>query len=67
MDGFLAGKPQRMQEAQDGPLTALPALPSAIDAASTADYIRAVLDGRLPVPEPIALQVAHIVRLAGRI
>lgn len=67
MDGFLAGRPQRLQEAQDGPLSALPALPYAIDAASTADYTRAVLDGQLPVPAPIALQVAHIVQLAARI
>ena len=67
MDGFLAGRPQRLQEAQDGPLTALPALPGAIDAASTASYIRAVLDGSLPVPGPIALQVAHIVRLTQQI
>ena len=67
MDGFLAGKPQRMQEAQDGPLTALPALPSAIDAASTAAYTRSVLEGSLPVPGPIALQVQHIVQLADKI
>ena len=67
MDGFLSGRPQRLQEAQTGPLTALPQLPDAIDTASTAAYTRAVLDGSLPVPEPIALQVEHIVRLTEKI
>ncbi|NMM76745.1 DNA-binding protein YbiB [Acidovorax sp. SRB_14] len=68
MDGFLAGQPQPcLQEAQGGPLTALPTLPTAIDAASTAGYIRAVLAGSLPVPAPIALQVVHIVRLTAQI
>ena len=67
MDGFLAGRPERLQEAQTGALTALPSLPAAIDATSTAAYIRAVLDGSLPVPEPIALQVEHIVRLTEKI
>ncbi len=67
MDGFLSGRPQRLQEIQDGPLTALPTLPSAIDAASTAGYVRAVLDGHQPVPEPIARQVAHIVQLTAQI
>jgi anthranilate phosphoribosyltransferase len=45
--------------AQDGPLTQLPELP-AIDAASTAAYIRAVLDGELPLPTPIARQGACV-------
>lgn len=67
MDGFLAGHPRRLQDAQAGPLTALPDLPSAIDAASTADYIRAVVAGTLPVPGPIALQVEHLCQLADKI
>ena len=67
MDGFRAGRPQRLQEAQTGALPALPQLPTAIDAASTAAYTRAVLDGSLPVPGPIALQVQHIVQLAQKI
>ena len=33
-----------------------------IDAASTAHYIRAVLEGRIPLPEPIGIQADHIVR-----
>ena len=67
MDGFLSGRPQRLQEAQTGPLTALPQLPDAIDTASTAAYTRAVLDGSAPVPGPIALQVEHLVQLAQKI
>ena len=67
MDGFLSGRTVRLQEAQDGPLTALPTLPSTTDAASTAQYTRAVLGGELPVPEPIARQVEHILHLLRKI
>ena len=67
MDGFLSGRTMRLQEAQGGPLTALPTLPSATDAASTAAYTRAVLGGELPVPEPIARQVEHILHLLRKI
>ena len=67
MDGFLSGRTVRLQEAQGGPLTALPTLPSTTDAASTAQYTRAVLGGELPVPEPIALQVEHILHLLRKI
>ena len=67
MDGFLSGRTVRLQEAQGGPLTALPTLPSTTDAASTAQYTRAVLGGELPVPEPIARQVEHILHLLRKI
>ena len=67
MDGFLSGRAVRLQEAQGGPLTALPTLPPTTDAASTAAYTRAVLSGELPVPEPIARQVEHILRLVQQI
>ena len=67
MDAFQAGQRRRVQEAQEGPLATLPQLPSSIDAASTADYIRAVLAGSRPVPAPIALQVEHISQLAEKI
>ena len=46
------------------PLLAL-LLASGPDAASTAAYIRSVLDGTLPVPAPIAQQVAHILLLVN--
>ena len=67
MDAFQAGQRRRVQEAQEGPLATLPQLPSSIDAASTADYIRAVLAASLPVPAPIARQVEHISQLAAKI
>jgi anthranilate phosphoribosyltransferase len=63
MEGLIAGKVVDHQEHQGGTLTTLPELPTAIDAASTATYIRQVLDGVQPVPAPIAQQVAHILHL----
>ena len=63
MDAFANGEVTRVQEAQSGPLVNVPDLP-APDAQSTASWIQAVLDGQEPVPAPIALQVAHIVRLS---
>ncbi len=63
MDAIHAGVCTRVQQAQTGSLAQLPDLP-APDAASTASWTRAVLDGKLPVPEPIAQQVAHIVHLS---
>lgn len=49
---------------RDDPTDDLPPLPASIDADATADWIRAVLDGRQPVPAPIAAQVAHCVAVA---
>ena len=43
----------------------LPELPTAIDAASTAAYVRDILGGRLPVPTPIERQLEHILRETG--
>ena len=63
MDAFVNGELRRVQEQQDGALGQVPSLP-AVDAQSTADWTQAVLDGHEPVPTPIALQVAHIVRLS---
>jgi anthranilate phosphoribosyltransferase len=54
-----------LQEPQTGTLTELPELPSAIDAETTASFIRDVLEGKQAIPPPIAQQVAHIVQLAG--
>lgn len=62
MDVFLHGVPARVQQAQTGPLDGLPLLPGHIDAHTTAAHALAVMQGRLPVPEPLALQVEHIVR-----
>lgn len=62
IDQFIGGVRQTVQAARTGTLDSVPALPHAIDPASTARYIRAVLDGTQPVPVPIALQVGHVVR-----
>jgi anthranilate phosphoribosyltransferase len=54
-----------VQTAQLGSLAAVPSLPNAIDAASTAAYTQAVLAGTLACPAPLALQVGHIVQALG--
>lgn len=66
MDAFHEGKRMLLQPPQEGPLAGLPDLPRDISPQATATYIRDVLDGRLPVPSPIALQVAHILREVSR-
>jgi anthranilate phosphoribosyltransferase len=63
MDSFSNGESLRVQEQQSGSLVSVPGLP-APDAASTAGWIQAVLDGQAPVPVSIAMQVAHIVQLS---
>lgn len=55
IEAFRDGQRIERIAAQDGPLAQLPDLP-AIDAESTARYIRAVLDGDAPLPAPIARQ-----------
>jgi anthranilate phosphoribosyltransferase len=67
MDGFVAGQPLRLQEAQGGALNTLPDLPKTFDADTTAHYIRQVMAGTSPVPAPIAQQVEHILRLVESI
>lgn len=59
MDVIINGAIQCAQEAQTGPLTDMPDLPS-MEAASTSAYTRAVLEGHVKVPEPIARQVELI-------
>jgi anthranilate phosphoribosyltransferase len=61
MDVFKGGLTQRVQAQQEGPLGQVPDLPST-EAAATARYIERVLQNLLPVPQPIALQVQHILR-----
>jgi anthranilate phosphoribosyltransferase len=61
MDVFKNGQTLRVQEQQEGSLAKMPELP-ATDATATAAYIQQVLQGALPVPAPIALQVQHILR-----
>lgn len=61
MDVFRNSQTLRVQEQQEGSLAKMPELPGT-DAAATAVYIEHVLQNLLPVPEPIALQVQHILR-----
>ena len=57
MDVFARGIRSQLVPAQTGSLIHLPELPTTIDAASTARYTLAVLNGELPIPAPIAAQV----------
>ncbi len=66
MDAFRDGERHLLEPAQEGSLATLPELPRDISAEATAAYIRDVLNGRLPVPTPIALQVAHILQEVSR-
>jgi ribulose-5-phosphate 4-epimerase/fuculose-1-phosphate aldolase len=65
MDGFVRGQHVVLEEGQKGTLTELPDLTKDIDAASTAAYIRDVLEERRPVPASMSQQVEHILRLAS--
>jgi anthranilate phosphoribosyltransferase len=64
MDGFIRGRRVLLEEGRKGTLTDLPGLPKETDADTTAAYIRDVLEERQPVPESMAVQVEHILRLA---
>lgn len=48
--------------AQDGPLNTLPALPTAIDAATVAGYIQQVLAGASALPAPIQQQADRLMQ-----
>ena len=65
MEGFSKGQRSVLQEAQAGPLTSVPDLPLGTDATATAAYIRDVMDGKLPVPAPIATQVERLLQLTA--
>ena len=61
MDVFKNGQTVRVQNQQEGSLVHVPELPTT-DAAATAVYTEHVLQGLLPVPAAMALQVRHILR-----
>ena len=67
MDAFINGQRQALQAAQAGTLASMPDLPGTTDAAETATYIQAVLDGRRSVPTSIAMQAEHILRLTTQL
>ena len=52
-------------EAEHESLRTLPNLPDAADAASTAHWMRRVLGGELPLPQPIARQLACLLYASG--
>lgn len=57
VEGFLAGRRSVLRAAPEaGSLREMPALPPP-DAASTANWVQAVLDGRAPAPGPLREQV----------
>jgi len=58
LDVFMHGvpRPDLSLGAQDGVLTEMPVLPRAIDAATTALYIQAVVSGEKPAPAPLTQQ-----------
>jgi len=62
MAAFVRGTRTALVEAQAGSLIKLPDLPTDIDAASTARYTQAVLQGELPVPAPLAAQVQAVLK-----
>jgi anthranilate phosphoribosyltransferase len=64
MDVFVGGARSELLSvaAREGVLTKLPDLPPVCDAGSTAGYITAMVSGKLPLPEPIALQADSILR-----
>lgn len=58
-------QPTVLIERQD-PVDEFPPLPLSSDAKTTADWIRQALDGKQPVPEPIAEQVRQCIQVARR-
>ena len=59
------GKSDILFEAEHDSLRALPHLPEAADAVATARWIRKVLDNQLPLPKPIANQLACCLYASG--
>jgi anthranilate phosphoribosyltransferase len=52
-------------EAEHESLRAIPNLPEAADAVSTARWIRRVLDKQIPLPKPLANQLACLLYASG--
>jgi len=67
MEAFIGGERTLLQAFQPGTLASVPDLPTEIDSASTASYIRAVMSGSHAVPASIARQVEHILRLTSQL
>ena len=65
MEGFIRGRRTLLQEGRKGTVTDLPGLPREVDVASTVAFINDVLAGHRKIPDSMALQVEHILRLAS--
>ncbi|ARU05144.1 DNA-binding protein YbiB [Comamonas serinivorans] len=67
MDAVIGQDLLCVDEGETGSLAKLDELPTDVSAASTARYTRAVLAGELPLPEPIARQLRHVLALLPRL
>lgn len=65
IDHLCDGRNTLLASGADGSVAAVPALPSGTDLQATVAYIRAVLAGEEPVPEPLAQQVEAIRQAAA--
>ncbi len=63
---FHGRTPTQLVERQE-PVDEMPPLPQASDTQTTADWSREALQGRQPVPAPIAEQVEHCLRVARQL
>lgn len=59
------GRCDLLFESEHDSLKVLPQLPEAEDAATTAAWMRKVLEGRIPLPQPIANQLAACLHACG--
>ncbi len=66
IEHILAGSSTMLFDAERESLRALPNLPEAADAATTAQWIRRVLDKQVPLPLPIANQLACCLYASGQ-
>jgi len=65
LEFLVDGRSEILFEAEHDSLRGLPNLPEAIDAASTARWMRRVLDKQLPLPKPIGNQLACLLYASG--
>ncbi len=65
LEYLVQGKVEALFESEHDSLRALPNLPESIDAAATAQWIRRVLDKQIPLPKPIANQLACLLYASG--
>lgn len=63
LTGFVDGRHIQLQAQAPGTAAEVPGLPDSTDADVAADYTRAVLEGRQPLPEPIRRQLEHLLLL----